>query len=85
MVDMGQNMVGWIRIKASGKKGDVITLRHAEVLDKEGNMYYENLRAAQTNTYTLEGGGEEVFQPHFTFQGFRYVMVSGYPGTLEAR
>lgn len=83
-VDMGQNMVGWIRIKASGEKGRVITLRHAEVLDKEGRMYYTNLRAADaTNTYTLNGGGEEVFEPHFTFQGFRYVMVSGYPGTLS--
>lgn len=85
LVDMGQNMVGWIRIKASGKSGDVITLRHAEVLDKEGNMYYENLRAAKcTNTYFLKGGTEETFEPHFTFQGFRYVMVSGYPGELIA-
>ncbi|MCP4310118.1 MAG: family 78 glycoside hydrolase catalytic domain [Bacteroidetes bacterium] len=84
MVDMGQNMVGWIQIKASGKRGDVITLRHAEVLDKEGNMYYTNLRAADaTNTYTLAGGVEEVLEPHFTFQGFRYVMVSGYPGNLS--
>jgi alpha-L-rhamnosidase len=83
LVDMGQNMVGWIRIKASGSSGDVITLRHAEVLDKEGNMYYENLRAAKaTDTYFLKGGGEEVFEPHFTFQGFRYVMVTGYPGEL---
>lgn len=86
MVDMGQNMVGWIRIKAQGKRGDVITLRHAEILDKEGIIYYDNLRAAkQTNTYQLKGGVEEVFEPHFTFQGFRYVMVSGYPGTLEAK
>lgn len=85
LVDMGQNMVGWIRIRASGKKGDMITLRHAEVLDKKGNMYYDNLRAAKcTNTYILKGGGEESFQPHFTFQGFRYVMVSGYPGELTA-
>ena len=85
MVDMGQNMVGWIRIKASGNSGDVITLRHAEVLDKEGNMYYDNLRAAKcTNTYMLKGGTEETFEPHFTFQGFRYVMVSGYPGELTA-
>ncbi len=85
LVDMGQNMVGWVQIKATGKKGDVITLRHAEVLDKEGNIYYENLRSAEaTNTYHLKGGGEETFEPHFTFQGFRYVMVSGYPGTLEA-
>ncbi len=86
MVDMGQNMVGWIRIKAQGKRGDEITLRHAEVLDKDGIIYYDNLRAAkQTNTYQLKGGTEEVFEPHFTFQGFRYVMVSGYPGTLEAK
>ena len=85
MVDMGQNMVGWIRIKAAGESGDVITLRHAEVLDKEGNMYYDNLRAAKcTNTYLLKGGTEESFEPHFTFQGFRYVMVSGYPGELTA-
>lgn len=85
LVDMGQNMVGWIRIKASGNKGDVLTLKHAEVLDKEGNMYYDNLRAALcTNTYFLKGGTEETFEPHFTFQGFRYVMVSGYPGELNA-
>lgn len=82
-VDMGQNMVGWIQIKASGKKGDVITLRHAEILDKEGNMYYTNLRSADaTASYTLNGDEGEVFEPHFTFMGFRYVMVSGYPGTL---
>ena len=84
LVDMGQNMVGWIRISAAGEKGDIITLKHVEVLDKEGNMYYDNLRTAQqTNTYHLKGGGEEVFEPHFSFQGFRYVMVSGYPGTLQ--
>jgi len=83
MVDMGQNMVGWIRIKTSGNKGDQLTLKHAEVLDKDGNMYYENLRSAEcTNTYILKGGSEETFEPHFTFQGFRYVMISGYPGTL---
>ena len=85
LVDMGQNMVGWIRIRATGNSGDVITLRHAEVLDKEGNMYYDNLRAAKcTNTYILKGGSAETFEPHFTFQGFRYVMVSGYPGELTA-
>ncbi|MCK4880306.1 MAG: glycoside hydrolase family 78 protein [Bacteroidales bacterium] len=85
LVDMGQNMVGWIRIKASGNKGDVLTLKHAEVLDKEGNMYYENLRAAEcTNTYLLKGEAGETFEPHFTFQGFRYVMISGYPGALSS-
>ncbi|MCD4709953.1 MAG: glycoside hydrolase family 78 protein [Bacteroidales bacterium] len=85
LVDMGQNMVGWIRIKASGESGDVITLRHAEVLDKEGKMYYDNLRSAdQINTFIMKGGSEELFEPHFTFQGFRFVMVSGYPGELTA-
>ncbi len=85
LVDMGQNMVGWIQIKASGMSGDAITLRHAEVLDKDGNMYYDNLRAAKcTNTFLLKGGTEETFEPHFTFQGFRYVMVAGYPGELTA-
>ena len=65
--------------------GDAITLKHAEVLDKDGNMYYDNLRAAKcTNTFLLKGGTEETFEPHFTFQGFRYVMVAGYPGELTA-
>lgn len=84
VVDFGQNMVGWVRLKATGESGTVITVSHAEVLDKVGNFYTENLRAAkQLNTYTLKGGGEQTFHPHFTFQGFRYVRVEGYPGTLE--
>jgi alpha-L-rhamnosidase len=83
VVDMGQNMVGWVRIKADGQAGTTITLRHAEVLDKQGNFYIENLRAAkQTVRYTLKGGGPETYEPHFTFQGFRYVAVDGYPGQL---
>ncbi len=81
VVDMGQNMVGWIRLKAEGPAGTVIVLRHAEVLDKEGNFYTKNLRSAkQTDTLILSGRGEEVFEPHFTFHGFRYVAVKGYPG-----
>lgn len=83
VVDMGQNMVGWIRLKVDCPAGTEIQLRHAEVLDKEGNFYTANLRkAAQTNTYICKGGGEEVFEPSFTFQGFRYVDVSGYPGEV---
>lgn len=84
VLDMGQNMVGWIRLKVTGPAGTMVTLRHAEVLDKEGNFYTENLRAAkQRIQYTLKGGGEEIYEPHFTFQGFRYVKVEGYPGTLS--
>lgn len=84
LVDMGQNMVGWVQLKATGSAGDTVVLRHAEVLDKEGQMYYDNLRAADaTNTFVLKGEGEEVLAPHFTFQGFRYVMIMGYPGELS--
>jgi len=80
VVDMGQNMVGWVRLKVSGQAGTTVTLRHAEVLDKAGNFYTENMRAAkQTIEYTLKGEGVEVFEPHFTFQGFRYVKVQGFP------
>ncbi len=83
VVDMGQNMVGWVRLKAQGPAGTTITLRHAEVLDKQGNFYTANLRGAKaTARYTLKGAGAEVFEPRFTFFGFRYVAVDGYPGTL---
>ena len=83
VLDMGQNMVGWVRLKVEGAAGTTVTLRHAEVLDKQGNFYTENLRAAkQTVRYTLKGGGTETYEPHFTFQGFRYVAVDGYPGQL---
>jgi alpha-L-rhamnosidase len=83
VVDMGQNMVGWVRLQVDCQAGTEIKLRHAEVLDKEGNFYVANLREAeQTNTFICRGGGPEVFEPQFTFQGFRYVAVSGYPGIL---
>ena len=80
--DFGQNMVGWVRVRVHGPKGTTITLRHAEVLDQEGNLYTENLRrAAQITSYTLKDAtdADEVFEPHFTFQGFRYVAVEGFP------
>jgi len=83
IVDMGQNMVGWARLRVSGPAGTTVTLRHAEVLDAKGLFYTANLRAAaETVRYTLKGNGVEIFEPHFTFQGFRYVAVEGYPGTL---
>jgi alpha-L-rhamnosidase len=80
--DMGQNMVGRVRLAVRGASGTTVTLRHAEVLDREGNFYTDNLRgAAQTVRYTLKGGGDELYEPHFTFHGFRYVAVDGLPGT----
>lgn len=85
--DLGQNMVGTVRLKVNGEAGRTVTLRHAEVLNPDGTFYTANLRGAKaTDHYTLKGGGEEVFEPRFTFHGFRYVEVSGYPGvpTMDA-
>jgi alpha-L-rhamnosidase len=79
---MGQNMVGWVRLKVQGNRGDAVTLKFAEVLDKDGNFYIENLRAAKaTDVYILKGNGEEIYEPRFTFHGFRFVKIEGYPGT----
>ncbi|NMF33309.1 family 78 glycoside hydrolase catalytic domain [Flammeovirga yaeyamensis] len=76
--DLGQNIVGWARIKLKGQRGDKVTLKFAEVLDKEGNFFTTNLRSAEaTDTYILKGDGEEIFEPHFTFHGFRYISVEG--------
>jgi len=78
VLDMGQNMVGWLRIKVSGKEGDTIKIRFAEVLDKEGNFYTENLRSAlATNTYILNKDSVQIYEPYFTFFGFRYVKLEG--------
>ena len=80
--DMGQNMVGWVSLKVKGPAGARVKLRFAEILNPDGSIYTENLRNADaTDLYTLRGGGEETFTPHFTFHGFKYVEVTGYPGT----
>jgi len=83
VVDLGQNMVGWVRLKAAGAAGTRVRLTFFEVLDKEGNIYLDNLRTAkQTDEFILNGSGEQVFEPRFTFHGFRYVWVQGFPGQL---
>lgn len=83
--DFGQNMVGYVRVKVSGNKGDRVRLGFAEVLDKDGNFYTANMRSARNDiNYILSGEGEEVFQPHFTFQGFRYMRVIEFPGFAQS-
>jgi alpha-L-rhamnosidase len=82
--DMGQNMVGWVQFRLQGNAGEKIIFRHAEVLDQNGNIYAANLRRAkQTVEYIFKGKGTETYEPHFTFQGFRYVAVTGYKGDIS--
>jgi alpha-L-rhamnosidase len=79
--DMGQNMVGWVRLRVKGTAGTRVRMRFAEILNSDGTIYTANLRNADaTDTYILRGQGDETFSPHFTFHGFRYVEVTGYPG-----
>ena len=84
VMDFGQNLVGWVLVKATGSSGNIIRIHHAEVLDKEGNFYIDNMREAKvTATYIEDGKGEKTFEPHFTFYGFRYIKVEGYSGELR--
>lgn len=83
VIDFGQNLVGWVIVKVKGQAGDKISIQHAEVLDKAGNFYLDNLRGAKAKaTYILKGGQEEVFEPAFTFFGFRYIKIEGFPGEI---
>jgi len=75
--DMGQNMVGWVRINVKGTKGDTVTLRFAERLKEDGSLALEFMRGAKvTDTYIMKGDSVERWEPRFTYHGFRYVEVS---------
>lgn len=76
--DLGQNMVGVVRLKVSAPAGTKIALRHAEMLNPDGTIYTANLRGATSmDSYICKGNGEEIWQPRFTFHGFRYVELTG--------
>jgi len=85
--DLGQNMVGWVRLNISGNAGDRITVRHGEMLNPDGSIYTANLRGANaTDFYIFGANGTVVYEPRFTFHGFRYVEVRGLsaPPALNA-
>ncbi|MGU3409696.1 family 78 glycoside hydrolase catalytic domain [Microbacterium sp. M1A1_1b] len=82
LVDFGVNLVGWLRVVASGLAGTVLTITHAEVLEHD-ELGTRPLRTAKaTDRFTLSGGAD-TFEPRFTFHGFRYASVDGWPGTLD--
>jgi alpha-L-rhamnosidase len=81
LVDFGQNLVGWVRVRVEGPAGTEITLRHAEVLEHE-ELGVRPLRTAKATDHFVLSGGADVYEPTFTFHGFRYAEVSGWPGEL---
>lgn len=82
--DMGQNFSGWARLRVQGPRGTRVRLRFAELLYDTGMINTENLRTAKAeDIYILKGGDEEVYEPRFTYHGFRYVEITGYPGVPE--
>ncbi|RDV11636.1 alpha-L-rhamnosidase [Arthrobacter sp. RT-1] len=81
LVDFGQNLVGWLRFTVQGGPGEVITLRHAEVLE-DGELGVRPLRSAKATDTFILSGGQDFFEPTKTFHGFRYAEVTGWPGTL---
>jgi alpha-L-rhamnosidase len=83
IIDFGQNLVGRLRITLQGERGRTVTLRHAEVLE-DGELCVRPLRtAAATDRYVLRGGGVETWEPRFTFHGFRYAEITGWPGDVD--
>ena len=83
VIDFGQNLTGWVRVRADAPAGTTIRIRHAEVLDGDGSLYTENLRSArQTDEFSLDDG-PSILEPRFTLHGFRYAEIAGYPGDLD--
>jgi len=83
LVDFGQNLVGWVRVRVQGPAGATVTLRHAEVLEHD-ELGTRPLRKAKATDRFILSGGDDVFEPTFTFHGFRYVEVDGWPRELAS-
>ena len=82
--DLGQNMVGVVRLRLNVPCDTELVLRHGEMLNEDGSVYTGNLRSAKaTDRYIAKGGKDETWQPRFTFHGFRYVQIEGLPGTPD--
>lgn len=82
VIDVGQNIAGWLCMRVTAHAGTVISLTFAELLYPDGTVNQENLLWVRgSDVYICRGSGEEVYEPRFTYHGFRYVQVEGYPGT----
>ena len=83
LVDFGQNLVGWLKVRVHGEAGRTVTIRHAEVLEHD-ELGVRPLRKAKATDRFILSGGDDVFEPTFTFHGFRYAEVDGWPGELTS-
>lgn len=82
LVDFGQNLVGWLRLRVTGRAGDQIVVRHAEVLEHD-ELGVRPLRTAAATDRFILSGGQDVFEPTLTFHGFRYAEIDGWPGEFD--
>ncbi|HUY12350.1 MAG TPA: family 78 glycoside hydrolase catalytic domain [Terriglobia bacterium] len=79
--DMGQNLSGWAKLRVQGPAGTHVLMRYSELIYKDGMINRANIRGAKSrDIYILRGGGMESYQPRFTYHGFRYVELTGFPG-----
>ena len=78
VIDFGQNLTGYVEWVVPAVKGKEFKLYHAEILDKDGNFYTENLRGAKNEIKVISDGNEHVYKPHFTYEGFRYIRLEGF-------
>ena len=79
VVDFGQNMTGYVEVRIKGSRGGRIVIHHAEVLDRDGSFYTDNYRAAKNEITYVLSGGEDLFKPTYSFQGFRYIRLTEFP------
>lgn len=85
ILDFGQNLAGWVKMTVSGKSGDTVRLYHSETLDSAGNFYTGNLRKARAQDIYILNGTKQALEPHFTYHGFRYIKIEGYPGKINPK
>jgi alpha-L-rhamnosidase len=86
ILDMGQNMAGWLQMNLKGQRGHQVKLRFAESLRENGELFTDSLRDARvTDIYTLKGGAWETWKPGFVYHGFRFVEITGYPGIPDIK
>lgn len=83
VIDFGQEIAGYVTVTVQARKGDVVDLSFAEVLDKEGNFYTENYRTAKCRYHYICREGLQTYEPHLTFWGFRYIRINDFPGGAE--